>query len=69
LVTGHLPDYSSYFIWGLIGASILADAEHYLFQISDDTKQIKEQMEDPVKRVKDVEQSIHDLDTTILKNN
>jgi hypothetical protein len=71
LITGHFPAYGGYVLWGIIGASILADAEFFLNQISDDTKEIKKQTEKIdalLSRVEDVEKAIHKLELTIIEN-
>lgn len=57
-----LPEHLSYGLWGLIAGSILADAEYCLLRISDDTKEIKEQMVDLRGRLERVESRLRAVD-------
>lgn len=58
LVTGHWPEHLDYAMWGLIAGSILTDAESYLTETLETSKELKRQLEDLSCKVDSLQQTV-----------
>ena len=67
LMMGHMQTGLDWVIWGIVGASILADAESYLDEIRENTKKIKEQTDKVARQVESIEKSLSDSERAVRR--